>query len=293
MAVSRNYDEIYFTSDAWAKRVQAWLDRERAWGNLNPFLEGNTWLIRQTLEHRETGLRMVVNISAYALLNFLQTGSYKNLYEHPVIGGARRGPTPDRLRVDDLLEFGPYAKDYYFGAVALGGTGVRFYGEYCMVIKPETVDANTRIFDRDSYDMLVPPLSDLDDRELRDLAFILRGEWDRDVVDMLVLKLLPELRFANRLLTTGVVAELVLHDQDFVEVHYNRRINPQTVEEIRQSPDEVALESRIRSRRASGFPPTSVELLWMRQREEVARAMESQGIRYRIVTLHGRGYQWR
>ena len=293
VAFHRDYDEVYFTGGDWSSRVRGWLAHERQAGNLNPFLGGNERLIRQTLEHSETGLRMVVNISAFALLNFLQTGLYKNLYEHPVIGGKRMGPTRERRRVDDLLDFGADAKDYYFGAVALGGTGVRFYGEYCMALKPTSVDAGTRIFDRDSYDMLVPPLSDLDEQELRDLSHILRGEWGQDVVDMLVLKLLPELRSANRLLTTGVVSELVLHDQDFVEVHYNRKIETRSIEEIRQSPDEIALESRILSRRASGFPPTSVELLWLRRREEVARAMELRGIRYRIVTLHGKGYQWR
>lgn len=293
MAFHRDYDELYFTGDDWADRVRAWLAHEQKTGNLNPFLSGNQRLIRQTLEHRETGLRMVVNISAFALLNFLQTGQYKNLYENPVIGGMRRQPTKARLRVDELLEFGDDAKDYYFGAVALGGSGVRFYGEYCMVMKPARVDAGTRVFDRDSYDMLVPPLSELDDLELREVSRILRGEWGRDVVDMLVLKLLPELRSTNRLLTTGTVSELVLHDQDFVEVHYKRKIEAQAIEEIRQSPDEIALESRIRSRRASSFPPSSVELLWLRQREEVARAMQAEGIRYRVVTLHGQGYQWK
>ena len=293
MAFHRDYDELYFTGDDWAHRVQAWLRHEKRSGNSNPFLDGNERLIRQTLEHRETGLRMVVNISAAALLSFLQTGRYRNLYENPVIGGARRTPSPERLRVDDLLEFGAQAKDYYFGAVALGGTGVRFYGEYCMAIKPDRVKASTRLFDRDSYDMLVPPLSQLDDEQLREFSGILRGEWGGDVVDMLVLKLLPELRSANRLLTTGVVSELVLHDQDFVEVHYKGKIRPDSVEEIRQSPDEVALEARILSRRASGFSPTAVELVWLRRREEVAKAVESHGIRYRIVTLHGQGYQWR
>ena len=29
------------------------------------------------------------------------------------------------------------------------------------------------------------------------------------------------------------------------------------------------------------------------QRDRVVQALESRGIRYRIVTLHGRGYQWR
>lgn len=110
---------------------------------------------------------------------------------------------------------------------------------------------------------------------------------------MLTLKLLPELREANRLITTGTVSELALRDQEFVEVHRLGPITPQSLEEVRQSPDEVAMEARILARSQAGFPFTAVELRWCEQRVRLARKLEEKGIRYRIVTLHGRGYQWR
>jgi hypothetical protein len=110
---------------------------------------------------------------------------------------------------------------------------------------------------------------------------------------MLTLKLLPELRDANRLITTGTVSELALRDQEFVEVHYNKAITSRSIEEVRQSPDEVAMEARILARSNAGFPFTAVEFRWWEQRQRVIRALEKKGIQYRIVTLHGRGYQWR
>jgi hypothetical protein len=283
-------DRYYFSDDEWKTRIANWLKAEEQAGNANPFLDGNVHIIRQIMEHPETGLRMVINISADSLLSFLAFGRYMNLYEQPVIGGKRRTPSPERIKVDALLGLGPQARSTYFGAVALGGTGVRFYGEYCMVLRPEAVAPNTPLFDRDSYDLLMAPLSDL---KAEDTVRRLRGTWTKDVIDMLTLKLLPELRHANQLITTGTVSELALHDQEFVEVHRQGSITPDLLEEVRQSPDEVALDSRILARMLAGFPLTGVELRWRQQRERVIQALGDWGIRYRIVTLHGRGYQWR
>jgi hypothetical protein len=279
-------DPAYFSVGSWGTRVKDWL------GNQTPdsFLEGNLRLIRQILEHPDSGLRMVVNISAHALLSFLADRRYRNLYERPIIGGERKGPSPERMRVDQLLGFGNNANNYYFGAVVLGGTGVRFYGEYCMTLKSTEVAPDTQIIDRDSYDLLLPPLSN---QPLLPLVQMLQGHWDADAVDMLTLKLLPELRGTNRLVTVGTVSEMILHDQEFVEVHKRGTILPESIEEVRQSPDEVAMEARILARANSGFPPTAVELCWLNRRDQVVRALEAEGIQYRIVTLHGRGYQWR
>ena len=282
-------DPVYFSDDQWGVRVQNWLA-----GNNESFLEGNHQLVRQIMENQESGLRMVVNISADALLSFLAARRYHNLYENPVIGGVRRSPSKEREEVDQLLGFGNEARDFYFGAAALGGAGVRFYGEYCMAMKPSAVDprkTRTRIFDRDSYDLLLSPLKDEPDPAA--LAQKLAGDWGSDLVDMLTLKLLPQLRGANGLITTGTVSEMILHDQEFVEVHRQKPIFPFDIEEVRHSPDDIAMEARIQARGNAGIPPTAVELLWLRQHEEVMKALEREEIRYRIVTLHGRGYQWR
>jgi len=280
-------DPSYFSNEPWRDRVLRWLNAPE---QADSFLGSNVRLIRQIMEHEESGLRVVVNISAHALLTFLSERRYRNLYERPIIGGVRREPSPERLQIDQQLDFGPCAPHYYFGAVALGGTGVRFYGEYCMALAPSAVDGDSQIFDRDSYDLLLPPLSNV-----ADAVRMLRGKWDGDRIDMLLLKLLPEVRGTHRLITTGTVSEMILHDQEFVEAHLHmpNGFSPTDVQELRLSPDEMALEARILTRSNAGFPPTAVEIRWLSQRDAVVRALEASGLHYRVVTLHGRGYQWR
>jgi hypothetical protein len=282
----RSLDASYFSDDSWDQRVQKWLSG----AGDNPFLDGNMRIIQQILSHAESGLRMVINISAESLLSFLAQRHYYNLYEEPVIGGKRREPSQERIDVDRLLGFGSHASDFYFGAVALGGTGVRFYGEYCMTLKPSKVPEDTQIFDRDSYDLLLPPLSEVPD--VSAVAAQLRGTWN-DRIDMLVRKVLPELSGSNQLITTGTVSEMILRDQEFVEVHKRGAIGPESIEEVRQSPDEIAIEARIQARSNAGFAPSAVELRWLQQRRSVVEALQREGIRCRVVTLHGRGYQWR
>lgn len=283
-------DPVYFARRPWKERIQEWLQHQQDDDKENPFLQGNLEAIRRIMKDASTGLRMVVNISAKALLKFLDEGRYRNVYERPVIGNARPTPSKERREVDDLLGFGDEANQYYFGAVALGGTGVRFYGEFCMVIDVNAIP-ETRLFDRDSYDLLIEPLNQFKDKET--LVQTLQGRWRDDAVDMLCMRLLPELRHANELVTTGTVSELVLKDQEFIEVHYKHPIDVHSVEEVRQSPDEVAMEARILARTQAGFPPTATEWLWRRDRQVLARELERRKINYRIVTLHGRGYQWK
>jgi hypothetical protein len=286
MSVGSQIQSDYFSNKSWHDRVQSWLKGHSD----DAFLESNVATIRQIMEHSESGLRMVVNISAWSLLSFLAEGRYRNLYETPVIGGISRPVSQERQSVDKLLGFGNHPEHYYFGAAALGGTGVRFYGEYCMAIKSSEIDKDTQILDRDSYDLVLPPISLSTSGQVVDT---LKGKWNDDVVDMLTLKVLPELAGANRLITTGTVSELILHDQDFVEIHKTGEILPSSIEEVRQSPDEIAMEARVIGRGNAGYPPTALETLWLQRREQVVQALELNGIRYRMVTLHGRGYQWR
>jgi hypothetical protein len=276
------FDEIYFGDASWQDRVRAWLQ-----ANSDAFTAANRDLIERLLANSDTGLRMVVNITADALLRFLASGRYLNLYDEPVIGGVPREPSDDRRRVDELLGLG---EDTYFGAVALGGTGVRYYGEYSMVLRPEAIDPDTRLLDRDSYDLLMAPLAGLgpSPRQVERL----RGTWASDVDAMVLLRVLPEIRQARQLVTSGTVSELVLRDQEFVEVHKQGSFGPANLEEIRESPDEAAIESMIQERQRRGGRCSVVEHEWVRRRMRVREALEGHGIRHRIVTLHGRGYQW-
>lgn len=278
----QQFDPLYFGDSSWEERVEAWLR-----DNIDAFTSANRSLIEKLFADLETGLRMVVNITADALVQFLDSGRYFNLYEKPIIGGQPRTPSKSRERVDRMLGL---EEDTYFGAVALGGTGVRYYGEYTLVLRPASVPEDTRILDRDSYDLLMAPLADLPPSD--EQIDRLRGTWTADVRSMVLLRVLPEIRHARQLVTSGTVSELVLRDQEFVEVHKQGTFRPEDVEEVRQSPDEAAIESMIRERQGRGSRCSMVEHEWVRRRAHAREALERRGLRHRVVTLHGRGYQW-
>jgi hypothetical protein len=77
------FDRTYFSTAQWSDRVETWVTEHADVG----FTAGNEQVIRSLLEDDETGLRMVVNITAHALLSMLKEKRYRNLYESPVVGG--------------------------------------------------------------------------------------------------------------------------------------------------------------------------------------------------------------
>ncbi|MGZ4676446.1 MAG: hypothetical protein ACXVJ7_15520 [Acidimicrobiia bacterium] len=276
------FDPTYFNDDPWSERVRAWVAQPQAGG----FSMGNLQVMRELLQDRETGIRMVVNITATAMLAML-AGTYKNLYERPVIGGEVKQVSDERIKVDRLLGL---PQDTYFGAVALGGTGVRYYGEFCLVIRPDRVDPATGILDRDSYDLLNPPLDvNISSAQLD----CLRGTWDPDVVEMALRRVLPEFADAVRLATSGTISEAVLRDQEFIEVHLRGTFGPADIDEVRVSPDDVAIENSISEREREGQFVRWAERRWVHRRRLVARALDAERIDQRVVTTHGKGYQWK
>lgn len=288
------FDSTYFMDAPWSERVERWIELNQSSG----FSTGNVDMMRQMCENTDTGLRMVVNITAKALLGVLREGEYKNLYDNPVIGSDPKEPSAERQRVDLALGIG---ENTYFGAVALGGAGVRFYGEYCMVLTLARLEmAPTALFDRDSFDILLDPLIGLTRGAQGDplgptveqLA-CLRGTWSQDRVHMALLRVLADISHDSRLVTSGTISELLLRDQEFIEVHLEGSFGPGDIEEVRQSPDDAAIELTISERERRGLFTTAVEREWARQRAEVARRLDDHDVRHKIVTLHGRGYQWK
>ncbi len=306
------FDPIYFQDKPWPQRVDDWIGAANApqksqsgtmWRDHGSyeFSEGNRHVVQRAIADEDSGLRVVVNIGAHAFLNLLPNGRYLNLYERPVIGGQRKGPSPQRVEVDTALGLLP-SDHVYFGAVALGGAGVRYYGEYCMVLKLNQIDPDPQLFDRDSYDILIEPISSLADRD--SLVKRLSGKWKEDVQAMVVMKVLPELVHQRRLVTAGTVADVVLKDQEFIEVHLrptqdnlalgeSRSFGPSDVEEVRESPDEVSVAALLYEREAQGHRLTEVEHEWLLQRESIAHLLAKAGLSPRVVSQHGRGYQWK
>jgi hypothetical protein len=291
-ALPASFDAVYFSTEPWSDRVTRWVaaapDRE--------FARGNETAARQAISDDESGLRVVVNIGTHALLKLLPAGRYLNLYERPVVGGARQAPSQQRISVDTAL--GMDGRQVYFAAVALGGVGVRYYGEYCLVLRLEDVDADPQLFDRDSYDILLPPFCDLPDPQV--LIDRLVGRWTTDRHAMVLLRVLPELAHSPRLVTTGTISETVLKDQEFIEVHLQPGhedvpggFGREDLLELRESPDEVAVATRLRERSDDGLVLTDVEDEWLLRRECVTRVVSAAGLPARVVTQHGRGYQWK
>lgn len=292
-ALPATFDPVYFSDQPWDDRVTTWVAAAREL----EFARGNEAVVRQAVSDDDSGLRVVVNIGTHALLKLLPSGRYLNLYERPDVGGARQVPSQERNEVDEAL--GLKGKETYFAAVALGGVGVRFYGEYCLVLALEDVDADPHLFDRDSYDILLPPFTDLPDRQV--LIDRLVGRWTADRHDMVLLKVLPELAHQRRLVTTGTISEAVLKDQEFIEVHLHPDhhhgqpggFGRDDLLELRESPDEVAVATRLRERSDDGLLLTDIEDEWLLRRECVTRVVATAKLPSRVVTQHGRGYQWK
>ncbi len=231
-----------------------------------------------------TSVRVVINIRPDALITFLQEGRYRNIYELQQVGA--KVVDQNRLDADAKLGTGSH---HHFAAAAMGGVGIRYYGEYCMVLKPGFAAHDTQIFDRDSYDLLFAPLENLTNQQID----CLKGSWSSDVASMILLRVLPELDHDRQIVTSGTVIELALKDQEFIEVHLGQAIRPEDVDQIIESPETAAMEARILERQRNGLPSHMHELEWVRRRTEVVRRLEQKGIRHRVVTQHGRGFQWR
>lgn len=274
-----SFDPDYFNDSEWQARLEHYLLKAT-----NPFVGANVEAIQRCLSDEATGLRMVVNIGAASLLSFLRSKKYLNAYQAPLVGTPQAAVSDTRLEVDELLGLDP-PSGYYFGAIAAGGTGVRFYGEYCMVLRD--VPAQTQILDRNSYDLVRSPLN-----TLQNAVGQLRGTWEQRVA-MLTLKILPELAGARTVITLGTISDAILHDEEFAEVHRAASFAPADLEEVREPPEDETVATRIAQMYAEGVAPTVEEMLWYARRRAVTATLRREGIRSRVVVSSGRGNRWR
>lgn len=69
-------DPTYFSTSSWQDRLRLWLDGH---GAERSFLDANVEAIQRYMAEPATGLRMVVNIPADALISFCAEGEYRNI----------------------------------------------------------------------------------------------------------------------------------------------------------------------------------------------------------------------
>ena len=70
--------ERFVTKKSWPERLNDWLNDSTR--TARPFIGANYLAMFRGLKDTASGLRMVVNIAADALLEFLKSGSYANVY---------------------------------------------------------------------------------------------------------------------------------------------------------------------------------------------------------------------
>ncbi|MFJ7793840.1 hypothetical protein [Pseudomonas sp. NPDC096950] len=243
------------------------------------------------------GVRVVFNMSNEHIPTFCAdtVGGYKNSYD---LGKTiRLGdviPTPPpKLR--ELVDYavskatGIAADEIYFGAVEVNGSGVRFYGDYCLVLKDTQTDE--WVLDRNSYDIARPPLSwngPLDQKQMIKNVESISGKWSADLGHMLVVKTFSSVRVSSRRLTVGQISNAVLNDEDYVEVLRKGSFTTADIAEVRTSATDAARESAIADRALHGPIPSAMELLWRRRRLEAEHAMTNRGLTVRVVTAPGR-----
>lgn len=262
------------------------------------------------------GMRVVVNLAARHAVAFLDTlsgrpahGRYLNGSGLRKLAGKPLSSTTVRSRVDAVVSkvassFGRTVAphDIHYGAAELNGTGISYFGDVCIVLKPDEVPAGTLTLLRNSYDLTVAPLFEMiyepgnsamteanAKAEMSDWA----GQWPDDARDIAAVKILQHAPPSERRLSTGQISKGVLDDEDYIEIALETGFKPSEVQELRLSADDVACEARIADRQLRGPSPTAAEMIWRYRRRQVDRNGRREGLPCRVVTHVGRGRaQW-
>lgn len=271
-------------------------DADFAWANehaVNQSLRGVWPDAKQP--RGDAGARIVFNMSAAYVGDFCESElGYKNVYDSP--GRA----SENRVAVDSALEIAltqrslpPQKKEnIFFGAVEISGSGVRFYGDFCLVLRDRPSEASTlHVLDRNSYDAIRPPFTyDPSTTTPKEISGRLLP-WMHDMTqlpDLVLGKARAILAHHARLWTMGQIAATVLDDEDYIEVLYTKRFKVGDLFEVRLDAADAAAEADIANRELRGEPCTLAELEWRDQRRKARRALYRHGIPVRVVVGAGR-----
>jgi len=166
---------------------------------------------------------------------------------------------------------------------------MRYYGDMCLILKEEEFKDATLVLYRNSYDLDREPIRSKikDGAKLEDEAQRLVGTRG-SAPDMVICKIFDQAPPADRLLTSGVISDGILADEDYLEVPRTGPFWASEVAEIRTSAADVAAESRIAGRLERGPLPSLAELLWRNRRRGAERAAAQENINLRVITSSGR-----
>lgn len=245
------------------------------------------------------GVRAVINIASAHISAFCNSG-YKNGYELGSIRIGSAGGLSRREMVDRALPLpaasgpAPSYKSVYFAAAELNGAGIRYYGDICLVLDKNEVAADTRLLERNSYDLLLPPISDRIDASpkpsedaRKDEALDMAGLWGTDLGEMAAIKVLGD-GADERLLTVGRISNGILSDEDYLEVLHVKKVMTGSLTEARTGLSDAMLETRLEDELRRGRPLRPEELIWVQQRRAAASALRGHGISIRVISTSGR-----
>ncbi len=211
--------------------------------------------------------------------------AYLNAYDLAAVKPVGR----TRQRVDAALPLpaGETPDNLYFLAVEVNGTGMRFYGDLCLVLR--STDSRVRVLNGNSYDLVRLPMSarTATDTDLAGEAATYWGEWGKDLAAMGALKTFAARR-GERRLTTAQVSDAILEDEDYLEVLRIGSFAAGDLHEVRLSMASVVAEADITERMRHGATPSAAALLWRKRRRDAVAAFDAAGVPIRIVTDSGR-----
>ncbi len=275
---------------------------------LKSYIAANIEIIRKTVkgigidsgrQNAASGVRVVFNLSSVHVRPFLSAG-YKNCYDLASAGRLGGGLPPEvskrRRSVDTVIAeiagSGVKPEDLYYGAVELNGSGMRYYGDMCLVLNADTdtTPSTSLVLYRNSYDLDRNPLRgriEGDASKFRIEADNLAGKWT-DVPDMAVCKIMDGAALTPRLITSGFVSEGILADEDYLEVPRVGAFRDNELSEVRTAASDVAAETRVTDRLLHGPTPSLAQILWRHRRRDAERVLESAEIPVRVITTLGR-----
>lgn len=247
------------------------------------------------LRRPSDGVRAVFNVSSTHLPSILASGYDNGYHRSPrrTIGDpppvSTRRVFVDRAIAAAAARPGEHEHIHY-GAVDLNGTGMRYYGDICLVLKHAEFPHDEVVLSRNSYDLVRAPIADriADDaqRAIKEAVSIIGSR--NDVACMLACKTLDQQGTDRRLLTVGRISQALLYDEDYFEVVRFKRFEASAIEELRLSSTDVAIELEIAGQLSRGMTPSLEELIWRYRRELARVAAARERIPVRVVMSDGR-----